>query len=123
MNRRPPGVCKHSHGTVLLAALVMLIALMLGAAALMRMVESANLLSGNLAFKRAATLAAEAGTEAAIACWRSRTPPRWRRTRPDKAITRRTRPASTPPATAAAASRAAWTGSRTTAPAQRLHAA
>ena len=52
---------------MLLAALVMLIALMLGAAALMRMVESANLLSGNLAFKRAATLAAEAGAEAAIA--------------------------------------------------------
>ena len=51
---------------MLLAALVMLVALMLGAAALMRMVESANLLSGNLAFKRAATLAAEAGTEAAI---------------------------------------------------------
>lgn len=57
----------HSRGTVLLAALVMLIALMLGASALMRMVESVNLLSGNLAFKRAATLAAEAGTEAAIA--------------------------------------------------------
>lgn len=53
-------------GAVLLAALVMLIALMLGASALMRMVESANLLSGNLAFKRAATLAAEAGAEAAI---------------------------------------------------------
>ena len=51
---------------MLLAALVMLVALMLGAAALMRMVESANLLSGNLAFKRAATQAAEAGTEAAI---------------------------------------------------------
>lgn len=51
---------------MLLAALVMLIALMLGASALMRMVESANLLSGNLAFKRAATLAAEAGAEAAI---------------------------------------------------------
>ena len=44
----------------------MLVAMMLGAAALVRMVESANLLSGNLAFKRAATLAAEAGTEAAI---------------------------------------------------------
>jgi hypothetical protein len=51
---------------VLLSALVMLVALMLGAAALMRMVESANLLSGNLAFKRGATLAAEAGAEAAI---------------------------------------------------------
>jgi Tfp pilus assembly protein PilX len=62
---RSPG-CQ-DRGTVLLAALVMLIVLMLGASALMRMVESANLLSGNLAFKRAATLAAEAGTEAAIA--------------------------------------------------------
>ena len=67
MTRRPPSFCNRSRGTVLLAALVMLIALMLGAAALMRMVESANLLSGNMAFKRAATLAAEAGTAAAIA--------------------------------------------------------
>jgi type IV pilus assembly protein PilX len=65
LSRSVPG--KRSRGTVLLAALVMLIALMLGASALMRMVESATLLSGNLAFKRAATLAAEAGTEAAIA--------------------------------------------------------
>jgi type IV pilus assembly protein PilX len=55
------------RGAVLPAALAMLVALMLGAAALMRMVESANLLSGNLAFKRAATLAAEAGVEAAAA--------------------------------------------------------
>ena len=62
--RRPGG--GHCRGAVLLAALVMLVALMLGAAALMRMVESANLLAGNLAFKRAATLAAEVGTEAAI---------------------------------------------------------
>lgn len=62
-----PGRCSRDcRGAVLLAALVMLVALMLGAAALMRMVESANLLSGNMAFKRAATLAAEAGTEAAI---------------------------------------------------------
>lgn len=44
----------------------MLVALMLGAASLMRMVESANQLAGNLAFKRAATLAAENGIEAAI---------------------------------------------------------
>ena len=54
------------RGSVLVSALVMLVALMLGAAALMRMVESANLLSGNLAFKRGATLAAESGVEAAI---------------------------------------------------------
>ena len=44
----------------------MLVALMLGAASLMRMVESSNQLAGNLAFKRAATLAAENGVEAAI---------------------------------------------------------
>lgn len=44
----------------------MLVALMLGAASLMRMVESANQLAGNLAFKRAATLAAENGIETAI---------------------------------------------------------
>jgi type IV pilus assembly protein PilX len=44
----------------------MLVALMLGAATLMRMVESTSQLAGNLAFKRAATLAAENGVEAAI---------------------------------------------------------
>jgi hypothetical protein len=44
----------------------MLVALMLGAASLMRMVESTSQLAGNLAFKRAATLAAENGVEAAI---------------------------------------------------------
>ena len=64
MKQRPRR--QHHRGAVLLAALVMLLALMLGAAALIRMVESANLLAGNLAFKRAATLAAEAGAEAAL---------------------------------------------------------
>jgi type IV pilus assembly protein PilX len=54
------------EGAVLLTALVMLVALMLGAASLMRLVESTNQLAGNLAFKRAATLAAENGVEAAI---------------------------------------------------------
>lgn len=54
------------EGAVLLTALFMLVALMLGAASLMRMVESSNQLAGNLAFKRAATLAAENGVEAAI---------------------------------------------------------
>ena len=54
------------QGAVLLTALVMLVALMLGAASLMRLVESSNQLAGNLAFKRAATLAADNGVEAAI---------------------------------------------------------
>lgn len=55
-----------TQGAVLLTALIMLIALMVAAGALMRMVDSANLLAGNLGFKRAATLAAENGVEAAI---------------------------------------------------------
>jgi Tfp pilus assembly protein PilX len=62
---KPAGL-PSQQGAVLLTALIMLVALMLGAASLMRMVDSSNQLSGNLAFKRAATLAAENGIEAAI---------------------------------------------------------
>lgn len=54
-------------GAVLLLTLLLLVALMLGAGGLMRMVEQSNHLAGNLAFKRAAVLAAENGAEAAIA--------------------------------------------------------
>lgn len=61
-----PGLRWRQRGAVLPTALVMLVTLMLGAAALMRMVESTNQLAGNLAFRRAATLAAERGAEAAI---------------------------------------------------------
>ena len=61
-----PAMRPGQQGAVLLTALVLLVALMLGAASLMRMVESANQLAGNLAFKRAATLAADNGVEAAI---------------------------------------------------------
>lgn len=53
-------------GAVLFAALVMLTMLMLGASALMRMIDVGTLLAGNLAFKRAATLATDAGTESAV---------------------------------------------------------
>lgn len=61
-----PGGPPRQEGAVLLTALVLLVALMLGAASLMRLVESNNQLAGNLAFKRAATMAAENGIEAAI---------------------------------------------------------
>jgi hypothetical protein len=53
-------------GAVLFVALVMLTMLMLGASALMRMIDVGTLLAGNLAFKRAATLATDAGAEAAV---------------------------------------------------------
>ena len=57
------------RGSVLVSALVMLVALMLGAAALMRMVESANLLSGGVSSVGSSALLSaaerdEAGSEA-----------------------------------------------------------
>lgn len=54
-------------GMALFAALAMLVMMLVGAAALMRMIDVGTILAGNLAFRRAATAAAEAGTEAAIA--------------------------------------------------------
>jgi hypothetical protein len=45
----------------------MLVIMMLSAAALMRMIDAGTILAGNLAFKRAAIAAADAGTEAAVA--------------------------------------------------------
>lgn len=54
-------------GAALFATLAMLVIMMLSAAALMRMIDAGTILAGNLAFKRAAIAAADAGTEAAIA--------------------------------------------------------
>jgi Tfp pilus assembly protein PilX len=54
-------------GAALFAALMMLVMMMLSAAALMRMIDAGTILAGNLAFRRAASAAAEAGSEAAIA--------------------------------------------------------
>jgi Tfp pilus assembly protein PilX len=63
-----------ARGAVLLAALVMLVALMLGASALTRLAENTTLLAGNLAYTRAATLAAESCLEASIAWLEHRGP-------------------------------------------------
>ncbi|AIY43267.1 Type IV fimbrial biogenesis protein PilX [Collimonas arenae] len=52
---------------VLFVALIVLIAMTLAALALMRSVDSANIIAGNLAFQEAATHSADTGVEAATA--------------------------------------------------------
>jgi type IV pilus assembly protein PilX len=52
---------------VLLVAIIVLVALTLGALALTRSVYTSNVIAGNLAFQRAATHSAEAGVETAFA--------------------------------------------------------
>lgn len=60
---RMPG---RQSGVVLFIALVMLIVMTLGALALVRSVDTTNVIAGNLAFQQAATRSAESGTEDAI---------------------------------------------------------
>ncbi|WP_299798532.1 hypothetical protein [Ramlibacter sp.] len=52
---------------MLLIALVVLVAIMIGGVAMMRSVDSATLVAGNLAFQQAATNSADQGIEQAIA--------------------------------------------------------
>ncbi len=54
------------RGLVLFFALIALLVLSLAAAALVRSVDTATLIAGNLAFRQAATTSADAGVEAAI---------------------------------------------------------
>lgn len=54
-------------GVVLFIALIALVAMTLAGIALVRSVDTGNMVAGNLAFKQGATLAGDAGTEAAIA--------------------------------------------------------
>lgn len=54
------------QGVVLFIALIALVAMSLAAIALVRSVDTATLVAGNLAFKQAATASADAGTEASI---------------------------------------------------------
>lgn len=60
------------QGMVLLVALVVLVAIMVAATAMMRSVDTATLVSGNLAFQQAATNAADRGVEQAIAMLRQK---------------------------------------------------
>lgn len=57
----------HQRGVVLIIALVVLVGMTLAAIALVRSVDTGNIVAGNLAFKRSATVGADAGVEAAIA--------------------------------------------------------
>ncbi|MDQ9171654.1 pilus assembly PilX N-terminal domain-containing protein [Oxalobacteraceae bacterium R-40] len=58
---------KSQHGVVLVIALIVLVGMTLAAIALVRSTETGNIVAGNLAFKRNATYAADAGIEAAVA--------------------------------------------------------
>lgn len=53
-------------GTVLFITLIVLVSMTLATIALMRSVDTTNIIAGNLAFKRTAQLAADAGTEQAL---------------------------------------------------------
>lgn len=55
------------RGIVLVVALIVLVAMTLGAIALVRSVYTGNLVAGNLAFQQSATHSADAGIETAIA--------------------------------------------------------
>jgi type IV pilus assembly protein PilX len=54
------------QGMVLLVALVVLVAIMIAGIAMIRSVDTATLVSGNLAFQQSATYAADKGIEAAL---------------------------------------------------------
>jgi Tfp pilus assembly protein PilX len=54
------------RGVALFFALICMVAIMLAAVALVRSVDTAALISGNLAFQQSATSSADGGTEAAI---------------------------------------------------------
>ncbi|MBS1142247.1 MAG: hypothetical protein H6R13_3700 [Proteobacteria bacterium] len=60
-------VFNRQQGSVLLFALVALVALTLAVLALVRSVDSTTLISGNLAFRQAATTSADSGVELAVA--------------------------------------------------------
>lgn len=60
-------VARQQRGVVLVIALVVLVGMTLAAIALVRSVDTGNIVAGNLSFKRSATQAADAGVEAAIA--------------------------------------------------------
>lgn len=55
------------RGIVLFIALIVLVAMTLAGIALVRSVDTGTMVAGNLAFKQSATMAGDAGTEAAIA--------------------------------------------------------
>lgn len=70
MSKRPSPTCPppaRQRGVVLMVALIILIAMTLAGVALIRSVDTANVIAGNLAFHESATHAGERGTEVALA--------------------------------------------------------
>jgi Tfp pilus assembly protein PilX len=61
-----PARIAKQRGVALFFALICMVAIMLAAVALIRSVDTAALISGNLAFQQSATSSGDAGTEAAI---------------------------------------------------------
>ncbi|MBI3525649.1 MAG: hypothetical protein HY066_14210 [Betaproteobacteria bacterium] len=57
---------RRQQGVVLMIALIMLVAMTLAGIALVRSVDTSNIIAGNLAFQQSATSAGDTGTEAAI---------------------------------------------------------
>lgn len=57
---------RRQSGVVLIVTLIVLIAMTLATIALVRSVDTGNLIAGNLAFKQGATRAGDSGTEAAV---------------------------------------------------------
>lgn len=55
------------QGVVMMVALVVLVVMTLAGIALMRSMDTTNLIAGNMAFKQSATLSGDSGVEAAIA--------------------------------------------------------
>jgi Tfp pilus assembly protein PilX len=66
-SRAPRRPIHRQRGVVLLIALIVLVALMLASVSLVRSVDTANVIAGNLAFKQATVQAADFGIEAAVA--------------------------------------------------------
>jgi type IV pilus assembly protein PilX len=58
---------RRQRGVVLFIALIVLVAMTLAGIALVRSVDTGTMVAGNLAFKQGATMAGDAGTDAAIA--------------------------------------------------------
>lgn len=63
---RRPATARAQRGTTLFFALVSMVAVMLAAVAMVRSVDTATLIAGNMAFQQSATRSGDAGTEAAI---------------------------------------------------------
>lgn len=57
---------KRQEGVVLVLTLIVLVAMTLATIALVRSIDTGNVVAGNMAFRQGATQAADAGTEAAI---------------------------------------------------------